>query len=135
MPEFRLIDNLRELRIQNEYSQQTVSERIHVARQTYSLYEGGKRTPDLKALCSLAELYHLSTDELLYSDLSSGRISEDEPGSHSALLPGGSFVRLTGAEARMLMEYKELTPELQKEVREFVRFKQKLYQKELERNK
>ena len=129
MSDFRLLDNMRELRSQRQYSQQTVSERIHVARQTYSLYESGKRTPDLKALCGLADLYHLSLDELLYSDLSADRVREDTPGAHQALLPGGSFLRLTGSEARMLTNYQELPPEQQREVREFILFKKKLSQK------
>lgn len=129
MPDFRFLDNMRELRIKNEYSQQEVSEHIHVARQTYSFYESGKRTPDLKAICNLASLYHLSVDELLYGDLSSGQISEGEPGVHSALLPDGSLIRLNGAEARMLTNYKELSPELQKEIREFVLFKKRIQEK------
>lgn len=129
MPESRLLDNLRELRRQNQYSQQTVGDLIHVARQTYSLYESGKRTPDLKAICNLALLYHLSVDDLLYRDLSAGRVLEDSSYQHSALLPGGSMVRLSGSEAKMLMNYKELSPEIQKEIREFILFKKRISEK------
>ena len=55
MPEWKLAENLRELRTANEYPQQYVSERIHLARQTYSLYENGKRIPDIRTVCCLAE--------------------------------------------------------------------------------
>ena len=47
MRELKVADNMRELRIANGYSQKFISQLIHIARQTYSLYETGKRFPDL----------------------------------------------------------------------------------------
>ena len=70
MRDLKLVDNMRELRIINGYSQQFVSNYIHIARQTYSLYETGRRLPDMKTVCDLADLYHISIDLLLYTDLS-----------------------------------------------------------------
>lgn len=130
MSELKLAENLRELRTANEYSQQYVSERIHLARQTYSLYENGKRIPDIKTVCCLAELYHISVDALLFADLSSSRIADaasDFPEEHMAFLSENSAIRLTGSDARMLMNYKMLPPDIQQEVREFVLFKKKRF--------
>lgn len=42
MRELKIADNMRELRIANGYSQKHISELIHIARQTYSLYETEK---------------------------------------------------------------------------------------------
>ena len=60
MPEWKLAENLRELRTANEYPQQYVSERIHLARQTYSHKENGKPIPDIRTVCCRAALYHVS---------------------------------------------------------------------------
>lgn len=128
MPELRLAENLRELRTANKYSQQYVSDAIHLARQTYSLYENGKRIPDIKAVCSLAELYQISVDSLLFADLSAGRIAESSSEyaeEHLAFVSENSSIRLTGADARMLTNYKSLPADVQHEVREFVLFKKK----------
>ena len=57
MRELKIADNMRELRIANGYSQKHISELIHIARQTYSLYETEKRIPDLRSVCELSKLY------------------------------------------------------------------------------
>lgn len=127
MRELRLTDNMRELRNTNEYSQQFVSDQIHITRQTYSLYETGKRFPDLKTVCDLAELYHVSVDLLLYMDLSMDieQIAETPSGEHLAITGESSAIPLNGADARMLTNYKSLPPEIQEEIREYVLFKKR----------
>lgn len=127
MRELRLIDNMRELRITNRYSQQFVSEQIHITRQTYSRYETGIRFPDLKTVCDLADLYHVSVDLLLYMDLSVDikQIAEASSGEHLAIIGENSAIPLNGADARMLTNYKSLPPEIQEEIREYILFKKK----------
>ena len=128
MRELKVADNMRELRITNEYSQKFVSNYIHIARQTYSLYETGKRPPDLKSVCYLANLYGVSVDMLLYADLSAKQIADSSTDEHFAIASETSAIPISGADARMLANYKSLSPELQKEVREFVLFKKKLFE-------
>ena len=65
MRDLKLADNMRELRITNEYSQKFVRNYIHIARQTYSLYETGRRDIPTDVLIRLARFYHTSTDYLL----------------------------------------------------------------------
>ncbi|MCI8557227.1 MAG: helix-turn-helix transcriptional regulator [Lachnospiraceae bacterium] len=125
MREIRIAINMRALRIANEYPQKYISELIHVARQTYSLYENGKGLPDLEAVCYLADFYGVSVDMLLYADLSAKQIADSTANEHFAIAPETSAIPLNGAEARMLINYKSLPSEVQKEVREFVRFKKK----------
>lgn len=127
MSDLNLVKNMRELRTFNRYSQQYVSDQILIARQTYSLYETGKRLPDLKTVCSLAQLYHVSVDALLYLDLTESQLADATPDRHSAILPDSSLIRLNGADARMLTNYKELPADTQRECREFVLFKKKLF--------
>lgn len=127
MRDLRLVDNMRELRIVNGYSQQFVSNHIHIARQTYSLYETGRRLPDLKTVCDLADLYHISIDLLLYTDLSADvdHIADTPIGDHLAITGENSAIPLNGADARMLTNYKSFPPEIQEEIREYVLFKKK----------
>lgn len=130
MKALRLMDNMRELRITNEYSQQFVSDHIHITRQTYSLYETGKRIPDVETVCALADLYHISVDLLLYTDLSTDieKISDAPSGEHLAITGENSAIPLNGPDTRMLVNYKSLPPELQEEMREYVLFKKKRWE-------
>ena len=130
MSELKLAINMRELRTANNYSQQHVSDAIHIARQTYSLYESGKRTPDTDTVCNLADLYQVSVDALLFADFSGNQIADAMPVEHNAMLPNNSAIRLTGADAKMLMDYKSFPVEVQREIREFVRFKKHLLSKD-----
>ena len=118
---------MRELRIINGYSQQFVSNYIHIARQTYSLYETGRRLPDMKTVCDLADLYHISIDLLLYTDLSVDmeQISDAPASEYMAVTPENNAIPLNGTDARMLTNYKSLPPETQQEVREYVLFKKR----------
>lgn len=125
MRELKLADNMRELRITNEYSQQFVSNHIHIARQTYSLYETGRRIPDLKTVCDLADLYHIPVDLLLYIDLSGEQIADAADAGYAAGAAVNNSFSLSGADARMLTNYRSLSPETQKEIREFILFKKK----------
>ena len=127
MRELKVADNMRELRITNEYSQKFVSNYIHIARQTYSLYETGRRLPDLKTVCDLADLYHISIDLLLYTDLSVDveQIADSPAYEHLAITPENSAIPLNGTDARMLTNYKALPPETQQEIREYVLFKKR----------
>lgn len=126
MRELKLADNMRELRITNEYSQQFISNHIHIARQTYSLYETGRRIPDLKTVCDLAELYHIPVDLLLYVDLScSDNMADASTVKYTIGAAEQNSFSLSGVDARMLTNYKSLSPEVQEEVREFVLFKKR----------
>ena len=53
------------LRKQHGYSQQRVSEILHIASRSYQYYEYGQREPTVSVIIVLAELYGVSTDYLL----------------------------------------------------------------------
>lgn len=126
MRELKIADNMRELRIANGYSQKHISELIHIARQTYSLYETEKRIPDLRSVCELSKLYGISVDMLLYSDLSVKQIADSPTSEHFAIAPKTSAIAINGTDARMLTNYKSLPSAVQKEIREFILFKKRL---------
>lgn len=64
-----LPSKLKELRKNHKMTQEEVSEKIHVSRQTLSNWETGKHYPDLQSLLYLCELYNITLYELLNEDI------------------------------------------------------------------
>ena len=56
---------LKELRMAHSYTQDYVASVLNIARQTYSHYETGKRTPSTETLYQLSQLYQISMNELM----------------------------------------------------------------------
>ena len=73
-------ENIRILRKQNGYSQETLAEQIHVVRQTVSKWEKGISVPDAEMLEKMAEFFQVSVSDLLgkksINDGSSEEINE-----------------------------------------------------------
>lgn len=130
MPENKLAANMRCLRDIYNYTQEYVSKHINSARQTYSNYERGEAIPTLPVLIALSELYHVTTDQLLFGDFSKVQTTDDIIREHAAITPENSLIRLDGPSAKMVMDYKRFPTEIQKEIREFVRFKKYLLSRE-----
>ena len=65
MGDNKIPEALKELRIQNGMTQAQFSKKLNIARQTYSAYERGVRTPDLDLVKNVAELYDVSLDWLV----------------------------------------------------------------------
>ena len=57
--------NIRNLREDNDWTQQFVADYLGVNRRTYSAYETGTNDISPETLIRLAELYHTSVDYLL----------------------------------------------------------------------
>lgn len=58
-------EKLKELRNQNNYSQNALAEELGVSRQTVSYWETGKTQPPVEILITLCKLYQISLDELV----------------------------------------------------------------------
>lgn len=56
---------LRELRVQNGYTQETLSNKIGVSSKTIGAWERGTREPSLSTVDKLADIFNVSTDYLL----------------------------------------------------------------------
>ena len=61
-------ENIRNLRKENKMSQEELAEKLNVSRQSVSLWETEKTQPTLEIVSKLAELFDVSTDELLTGD-------------------------------------------------------------------
>lgn len=57
--------NLKELRIKNNLTQQEIANLLKTNRVNYNRYELEKGEPDIKTLIKIADIYHVSIDELV----------------------------------------------------------------------
>lgn len=58
-------NNLKLLRTEKKLRQEDISDKLSIARQTYSAWETGERTPDINNLIKLADFYDVSLDFLV----------------------------------------------------------------------
>ena len=61
----KFFENLKEARLNAGLSQKEVAEQLGVAKSSYSLYESGKREPDVERIKKLAQILGVSSDALL----------------------------------------------------------------------
>lgn len=59
------IKRLKDLREDNDFSQNNISQILNIKQQTYSYYENGKRTIPYELIIKLAETYNTSIDYIL----------------------------------------------------------------------
>lgn len=59
------LERIKDLREENFWTQKYVASRLNISQRAYSYYESGERSLPIDVLCSLAELYDVSTDYLL----------------------------------------------------------------------
>lgn len=60
---------IKKYRTENKFSQEELSEKIFVSRQTISNWENNKNYPDVKSLLLLSSLFNVSLDTLIKGDL------------------------------------------------------------------
>ncbi|MBR2449572.1 MAG: helix-turn-helix transcriptional regulator [Clostridia bacterium] len=58
-------ENLKNLRIQRNLSQEDVAKMLNISRQAYCRYENDQREISLDTLCKLADFYEETTDYIL----------------------------------------------------------------------
>ena len=74
-----LSKRLKELRIENNYSQYEIANLIVITQVTYSHYELGRRSVSIQNLIKIAQIYNVSTDYLL-------GLSDDKLGQNSTFV-------------------------------------------------
>ncbi len=106
---------LRGIRKTCGFTQQQVAAVLNVDRSTYTYYETGKTTPDIRTVKALADLFNVSVDELLMDEEIVGAVAESESGANeeamakdAADLPETAN-KLTRAEREVLLYYRALS--------------------------
>lgn len=89
-------ENIKALRNQFSYSQESLAEKVYVSRQTISNWENGKSYPDLNSLILLAQTFQTTIDELVKGDLKMMKETikkiDIEQFNHLSLLYTGLFL-------------------------------------------
>lgn len=65
----KLANNLTALRKTSGFTQNDISEKLYVSRQAVSKWERGESIPDVDTLVALSNMYNVTIDDLLKSDL------------------------------------------------------------------
>ena len=60
-----LANNLKNLRIDNDYSQQQIADALKVSRSRYSNYENGTSEPPIEILIQISNFFKCSVDDLI----------------------------------------------------------------------
>ena len=63
--EYKFFPKIRDLREDNDLTQQKVADYLHCSQSLYAYYESGKRNIPVENVIRLAKLYKVSTDYLL----------------------------------------------------------------------
>ncbi len=117
---------LKSLRKYHDYTQADLTEHLNITPQAYSNYEHNKRTPDFESMRKIAEFYKISLDTLAYSS-SLDNILQDSSAAkfYASSEESSAPIPLSGAEAKMLIDYKLLEPSQQAQVYDFICFLKK----------
>ena len=86
---------------------------MNISRQAYSNYETGKRAPDLDSLIRLADLYHISLDELVNQiyDIDHVIYERKGPFTPAMEIENADTIYLTKEEVELLQKYRMLSCE------------------------
>ena len=90
-------ENLKEARLKSGISQKDLAENIGVAKSTYSLYESGKREPNVDTIKKIASSLNVSADTLLGID--------NEPTTLAAHFEGDEYTESEMEEIRNFLLY------------------------------
>ena len=68
----KVSERIKELRIEREWSQEQMAERLGVSRQAITKWETGAGAPDIENLMAIAQLFGVTTDSLLFGEDTAG---------------------------------------------------------------
>ncbi|MDO4262365.1 MAG: helix-turn-helix transcriptional regulator [Eubacteriales bacterium] len=109
MTSLKISETLKELRQRAGFTQQQLSQELHISRQAYSNYENGTRLPDLETACLIAEYFHISLDRLVVTGL-------------HPQTPADPFAELPADYQELLRDYTEFSPEDQDRLKSYARY-------------
>lgn len=78
----QLAANLRRLRSDHNYTQTQLGRKLNISRQAYSNYETGKRIPDLDMLIRIADIYHVSLEQLITQTCTKSGVLNENSGPY-----------------------------------------------------
>lgn len=113
-----LSQTLKRLRENIGYTQQQVANALGIDRSTYTYYETGKTTPDIKTIFKLVKIFNVSISELLESEdrEKNLRLHDVDPDWYSNydVINFEHIYELTKKEKTLISLYRTLSEERQK---------------------
>ncbi len=108
MSNIQLAANLRRLRIDHGYTQTQISGRLNISRQAYSNYETGKRIPDLDIIIRIADIYHVTLEELILKPCTGAGVINQNTGPYyiGMEIESTDTIYLTKEEVDLLIHYR-----------------------------
>lgn len=108
MSNIQLAANLRRLRADHEYTQTQIGAKLNISRQAYSNYETGKRIPDLDILIRIANLYHVTLEQLIMQPCSGAGVINQNSGPYyvGMEIESADTIYLTNEEVELLSHYR-----------------------------
>lgn len=122
-----LISNLKFYRQNSGLTQQQVADALHIERTTYTYYETGKTLPNVITLKKLAQIYHVSVDDLMPletekqldfgdSDFSSSQRDENSQQPSVRKINNEKIYCLSNDEQSLIINYRILPKEAKQEI-------------------
>ena len=104
----QLIENLRRLRKDHKFTQLQISKKLNISRQAYSNYETGQRIPDVDTLIRLADIYHITLEQLITQPCSGDGVINESRGPYTPgmIIDSADTVYLTKDEITLLTHYR-----------------------------
>lgn len=108
MANIQLAENLRRLRTDHDYTQTQIGDKLNISRQAYSNYETGKRIPDLDILIRIADIYHVTLEQLILQPCSgTGVINQNSDPYYIGMeVADAGTIYLTKEEVELLSHYR-----------------------------
>lgn len=113
-----LMDKLRELRTDINYTQKQVAEYLNLTRQGYAHYESGKRNPDYQTLLKLSILYDVDINTLInapISHMTDTILKENAIFNAKKQNSTNKLIQLTKEEKKLFQLFRKLTPSQRQE--------------------
>ena len=108
MSNIQLAANLLRLRTDHDYTQTQIGAKLNISRQAYSNYETGKRIPDLDILIRIADLYHVTLEQLILQPFTGAGVVNENTGPYyiGMEVESADTIYLSKEEVELLSHYR-----------------------------
>ena len=108
MSNIQLAANLLRLRTDHDYTQTQIGAKLNISRQAYSNYETGNRIPDLDILIRIADLYHVTLEQLILQPCPGAGVVNENTGPYyiGMEVESADTIYLSKEEVELLSHYR-----------------------------
>lgn len=114
-PVLTLGQKMKNLRLENGYTQKFVAEQLSVTRSAYSYYETDKTSPDRASLGILAKIFAVDVTYLIYEENYIPTFNDNNIRSNTK--PAMTMGALSQDERELIAAYRRAKPSLQRKIR------------------